>query len=352
MTTTPLKALNLIRAETGNWDGTFTEGCGHSMLSSGLMSPDANRANPGGFTVFMFHPKTVGMGTKAFDSKMASLREYFGVDVDDSTIAYYAKQGYFHPTNSHDLKIQLQTAKNMLELLTCRDSIATKGLTYILDPNRWCNLATMIYERFQSEPSFGSKFLYSVDRALQTFFERMTSSTPVSEADGPQYLVYKARKLMDKVSDGETLTIALPKVLTATAREPLAKKAKTATTAVTKTKATTKRPKATAVQHSSKEHINDDAHTAWLVPEGVDYLSLFKNRAPGAKNWPKFYDSRLVPNPKTRQPRAASLYVRFQMTGTVGCTLAHVPKSEMTVPEFQQADRIIMEALAAKTTAP
>ena len=185
MTTTPQKALNLlVRAETGNWEGTFTEGCGHSMLSSGLLSPEANRANPGGFTVFMFHPKTVDMGAKAFDSKTASLREYFGVDVDDSTIAYYAKQCYFHPTNSHDLRIQLQTAKNMIELLTCKDSIATKGLAFILDPQRWCRLTTLIHDRFKSEPNFGSKFLYSVDRALHTFFERLSTEPALSAEDG------------------------------------------------------------------------------------------------------------------------------------------------------------------------
>ena len=69
----------------------------------------------------MFHPKTVDMGGNAFDTNTATLREYFGMDVEDATVAYYAKQGVFHPTNSHDLRIQLETALEMLELLTGPD---------------------------------------------------------------------------------------------------------------------------------------------------------------------------------------------------------------------------------------
>jgi hypothetical protein len=85
----------------------------------------------------MFHPKSADMGTKAFDKNTARLQEYFDMDVEDDTIAYYAKQGYFHPKNPSDLRIQLQTAHDILELLTCKKSIATKGLAYIFQPRQW-----------------------------------------------------------------------------------------------------------------------------------------------------------------------------------------------------------------------
>ena len=65
----------------------------------------------------MFNPKTVGMGARAFDSTTATLREYFGMDVDDTTVEYYAKQGFFHATNQHDMRVQVQTALDMLEFL-------------------------------------------------------------------------------------------------------------------------------------------------------------------------------------------------------------------------------------------
>jgi hypothetical protein len=121
-------SVSLLRAATRAWEGTFSDGCCHRLLANGFLSTESNPANPGGFTVFMFHPKTVDMGTKAFDSTTATLREYFGMDVDDSTVEYYAKQGFFHATNQHDLRVQLQTALEMLELLTCKNSIATNGL--------------------------------------------------------------------------------------------------------------------------------------------------------------------------------------------------------------------------------
>jgi hypothetical protein len=35
----------------------------------------------------MFHPKSVDMGTKAFNKNTARLREYFDIDVEDNAIA-------------------------------------------------------------------------------------------------------------------------------------------------------------------------------------------------------------------------------------------------------------------------
>ena len=115
------------------------------------------------------------MGTKAFDSTTtATLREYFGMDVDETTVEYYAKQGFFHATNQHDLRVQLQTALEMLELLACKNSITTRGLHYILEPKRWRRFFTIMHGRFVMDKSFGTKFLYSIDQALQLFFERVS----------------------------------------------------------------------------------------------------------------------------------------------------------------------------------
>ena len=111
------KAVGQLKKETRNWAGTLSEGCCHGLLSTGLLSEETNRANPGGFTIFMFHPKTVDMDNNAFDKSTVRLREYFDMEVTDETIAFYAKQGFFHPTNPNDMRIQLQTAHNMLELL-------------------------------------------------------------------------------------------------------------------------------------------------------------------------------------------------------------------------------------------
>ena len=114
-------------------------------------------------------------------------------------------------------------------------------------------------------------------------------------------------------------------------------------------KAAVKPTRAASYRHpASDEHVNDDYHADWIVAKGIDFLELFPDRAPGAKRWPKFTDTRLPK--KNKQPRAAPLCVRFQMTGRCkyGCTMAHIGASTMTMPEFNQADRLIKAALKAK----
>ena len=350
MTTGPLKAIGLLRAATRSWEGTFSEGCCHQLLSTGFLSQNSNLANPGGFTVFMFHPKTMDMGTKGFDKNTARLREYFDMDVEDDTIAYYAKQGFFHPKNPNDLRTQLQTAHDMLELLTCEKSIATVGLAYILEPKRWRKMITILNDRFRTQPTFGSKFVYSIDRTLQNFFDQVTDCDDIATEGDPTYLVRKAQELIEKVVDGVTLAIELPAALLSTpktAAELEAKKAKTTTKGTKKSESpsSSSGPRRKLV-HSSDEHINSEPHASWLVAPGVDYLGLFADRAPGSRKWPKVADARLAR--KGRPVVSAPMCVRFQMTGKCvqGCTLAHFLPTTMTAPEFNQADRIMKEILA------
>ena len=353
MTKTPQKAVGQLKTETRDWPGTFSEGCCHRLLSTGLLSEEANRANPGGFTLFMFHPKTVEMGSKGFDKNTARLREYFDMEVTDETIEFYAKQGFFHPKNPHDMRIQLQTAHDMLELLTCKGTIAAAGLAYVLDPNRWDRVVTILHDRFQTEEQFGSKFVYSMDRTLQVFLDRVSRSTDIARDVDAGYLLRAATELMDHVERGITIAINLPVALSpkgstrATGDGSIGSPSKKARTTATPPKDTPK-PAGRAYHHPSDEHVNDDTHAEWLVPAGVDFQSLFPDRAPGAKRWPKFTDHRLPK--KNKQPRAAPLCVRFQMAARCryGCMLAHVGASLMTMPEFKQTDRLMKEALKSE----
>ena len=350
MMKTPQKAvLGQLKTETRDWAGTFSEGCCHRLLSTGQLSEETNQANPGRFTIFMFHPKTVDMGNKAFDKSTARLREYFEIEVTDLTIPFYAKQGFFHLTNPNDMRIQLQTAHDMLELLTCARLIAAKGLSYILEPSRWDRVVTLLHDRFQTEPQFGSKFVYSVNRTLQVFLDRVSRSRDVSLDIDAHYLKRAASELMmDQIERGITIAVNLslalsPKktIVSNTAPGgPSTKKAKMDSKVAAKTPT-----KASNYRHPLDKHVNSDAHTELIVAKGVDFLELFPNGAPGAKRWPKFTDTRLPK--KNKQPRAAPLCVRFQMTGRCkqGCSMAHVGASTMTMPEFNQTDRLIKEAL-------
>ena len=352
MMKTPQKAVGQLKSETRDWAGTFSEGCCHRLLSTGLLSEETNRANPGGFTIFMFHPKTVDMGNKAFDKSTAKLREYFDMEVTDATIAFYAKQGFFHPANPNNMRVQLQTAHDMLELLTCKRSIATRGLAYILEPSRWDRIVTLLHDRFQTETQFGSKFVYSIDRTLQVFLDRVSRSRDIALDIDAHYLEKAATELMDQIERGITIAINLPLALSpkkasGTSESGSGSPSKKARTA--KPKAAVKPTRAASYRHpASDEHVNDDYHADWIVAKGIDFLELFPDRAPGAKRWPKFTDTRLPK--KNKQPRAAPLCVRFQMTGRCkyGCIMAHIGASTMTMPEFNQADRLIKAALKAK----
>jgi hypothetical protein len=343
MTSSPQKAIGVIKVETGDWEGTFSDGSFHRFLSNGFLSLEASRGIPGGFTVFMFHPKTIDMGGKAFDTHTATLREYFDLDVEDTTIAYYAKQGFFHPTNPHDLRIQLEAAMEMLELLTCPNSIATHGLQYILHPKMWRRYSTRMHDRFLGDKSFGSQFLYTIDLSLQTFFDRM-----VREEECTTFLVEKAAELMEKLQSGSTLGIQLPSVLmsrndAAISPSP-AKRSKTEKSGTTEP---TARPSKRTFRLGTEEHANSHPHKAWLAPTGTDFLDLFPDRAPGKINWPKIIDERLPKKKKANRP--APLCVRFQMTKQCiyGCSLAHTFAKDMPTAVFNQADRHFKQALAA-----
>ena len=72
---TPQKAISLLQSEARDWEGTFSPGAMHKLLSNGFLSQEANRANPGGFTIFSFFPKTVEVHGKGTGNEL--LREYY-----------------------------------------------------------------------------------------------------------------------------------------------------------------------------------------------------------------------------------------------------------------------------------
>lgn len=131
---------------------------------------------------------------------------------------------------------------------------------------------------------------------------------------------------MDQIEQGITIAINLPLALspkkasvTSGGGSPL-KKTRTA-----EPKAAVKPTRATSYRHPSDEHVNDDDHAKWIVAKGVDFQDLFPDRAPGAKRWPIIFTNTRLPK-KNKQPRAAPLCVRFQMTGrTVQAWMYHGP---------------------------
>ena len=346
----PQKAINLLLSETRDWEGTFSEGSLHKMLSHGFLSPDANRANPGGFTIFMFYPKTADTGGKAFGGKGSTelLREYLGMDVEESTLEYYMKQGYYTPSTPNDLRVQLQTGLDMLQLLTCDGSIAGRGIAHVLDPRRWRRMTTVLNDRFQSEPEFGAKFCYTLDRHLQTFFDKVTRwGDEIAEEGQPRYLSSKADELIEKLEDGQGLNVVLPMALRTTKSESTTPKKR----AVSETKTDrTKKAKSTAPANSidlTASHVNSEIVSEWKLPPGVQFLDLFNAKMPGLKGWPVLMDTR-IPKQQSRNQKAP-MCVKFQVSGQckLGCSLAHVRVSDMPNEARAKADALFKTVYAA-----
>ena len=346
MSKTPQKAINLIQSETRDWEGTFSVGGFHRMLSHGFMSNEPNRANPGGFTLFMFHPKTVELGGgKTGGNSNALLREYLGMEIEEETLEYYAKQGYFMPSNQNDLRIQLQTALHTLELLTCDESIATKGLAYVLEPKRWARLTTNMNDRFKTEPEFGAKFCYTLDRHLQIFFDKMTRWEDIQNDGDQHYLVGKAEDLVERIEDGRGLNIVLPAVLKgkggATSDDVGKRGTKNKSPNTTTTEAKKKKTSEATKGTGSTDHDNTERISEWCLPTGMSFNELFKS---GAKNWPSFFDKR-IPT-KSKKTQIAPMCVRFQAKGVCKrvCQLAHVRAADMTSLEREKVENLFKAA--------
>jgi hypothetical protein len=326
---TPQKAINLLQSETRDWEGTFSVGGFHRMLSNGFLSQDPNRANPGGFTIFMFHPKTVDLA-KGGKGGNELLREYLGMDVDEATLEFYAKQGFYTPSTPHDLRVQLQTALDMLELLTCDGTIAGKGLAHVLETNRWAQLTTILNDRFKSEKDFGAKFCYSLDRHLQTFFNKVTRWEDMATEGQPRYLSNKAEELIERLEDGQGLNVVLPLALSTNNATTSADKPKRAG-AVTPDTSSKKKKAAggTAPAKDSGNHSNTEPVAAWALPAGIAYLDLFGSKMPGLKGWPVLLDTR-IPK-RLNKTQKAPMCVRFQSMGKCqqSCSLAHIASSDM-----------------------
>jgi hypothetical protein len=350
---TPQKAFNLIQSETRDWEGTFSAGGFHKLLSHGFLSQDPNRANPGGFTIFMFYPKTVDLGVKGEKGSNELLREYLGMEVSEATLEFYMKQGFYTPSSPSDLRIQLQTALDMLELLTCDGTIAGKGLAFILEPGSWARMSTILNDRFRTEKDFGAKFCYTLDRHLQTFLNKMTRWEDVATDGQPRYLVNKAEELLERLEDGQGLNIILPVSLSGTMTSPEGKKRSVTAATVTPDKAGKKNKSGTSATSTNDDpepgapHVNTDPVDTWALPSGTKYLDLFDAKMPALKGWPILLDAR-IPK-KHNRAQKAPMCVRFQALGKCkqGCSLAHIAGALMPDDARSKVDSLFRAAYSS-----
>ena len=329
---TPLRATNLIAHESRKWKGTFSSSGLTRFLAGGYISQEGSQGEPGGFTAFMFHPRsplTKGTSTESALKGRGRIREFFALDADEDTLKFYQKKEFFVPTSENELKIVLQTWHDLLVLMTVKDSIATEGLSLILE--RYDDHYQVIQEMFASSADFGLTVLVILDNHLQKFFEMVSDMENVTKASSRQrdFLWRQATEFLEGLENRRPPSVVIPQCLRRTPTNtkegpasvdgpaPASKKQKTSNDATGKT----------AREKSKEKPVptnNKEPQPAWSIPEGKKYLDFFTTGGENEAGWPKLYDA--------RADRTRGMCIRYQAKGvcTTKCTLAHVVKSKLS----------------------
>jgi hypothetical protein len=149
-----------------HWSGQVSKGGLINFLSSGFEAHDIDE-QPGGFTLFMFLPRSKK------DRELA-IRSVFGEGkVDDNTVKYHMKNILFLAKTMEQGERQIKTGIKFLEKLTYRDSIGTYGFAYglwLIEHHRRLFDKALKHDRI-----FIVKFIYLLDQVFQNFVNCLRS---------------------------------------------------------------------------------------------------------------------------------------------------------------------------------
>jgi hypothetical protein len=327
----PHRTANLLAHESRNWKGTFSAAGLSRFLAGGYLSQEGGHGEPGGFTAFMFHPKspsTKGTSTESAIKGKGRIREFFDLDADEETIKFYQKKEFFVPTSEPELKIVLQTWHDLLVLLTVKDTIAAEGLSLILE--KYDSYYQVIQEMFASSKDFGLTVLVILDNHLQRFFEMVSEMDDMSKATARQrdFLWLQASDFLAGLDNRQPPSVVIPQCLRST---PSGIKNVPGITATADNDDPSPSKKRRLAKKAKREQgasnvTNKEPQQAWSIPEGKAYDDFFKTEGGGVNdlNWPKMADA--------RHDWDKRMCVRFQVKGkcTSQCSLAHTLKSKMS----------------------
>jgi hypothetical protein len=317
----PHRATNLIAQDTRKWKGTFSASGLSRFLAGGYASQEGSQGEPGGFTAFMFHPKTPnGNLTESMIKGKGRVREFFSLEAEDETVKFYQKKEFFVPTTENELQIVLQTWHDLLELLTVEGSIATEGLALILE--KFDDHYQVIQEMFISIEDFGLSVLVILDNQLQKFFEMVSEMDDVKKASSRQrdFLWRQASDFLDDLDNRKPPSVVIPQCLQ---RTPTTYDGDKGSSADGKKRKAPEEPGEKTKQRLRKA-LNKEPQQAWSIPEGKSYLDFFGDDSPNHYGWPKLVDQR-AEGPRT-------MCAKFQVKGQykTGCKLAHVVRSKLS----------------------
>jgi hypothetical protein len=335
----PHKAIQLVQSRTQLWKGTFSHPPFFRFMATGFMSTSEDETIPGGFTFFMFHPRTKSVtGFKSFMMDKHAVREALGQDMPDDAVKAYMAAGFYEPTDENELDVMLQTAKKMLELIlapTQDGTVATEGIDHVISH---INGHTTLYNRrFQQDPKFGTKLLYLMDRTMQEYFKKLSGVPPndVPSAEIQNFLKTRASSITGNLDQGLTLAVELPPCflqIDVGDEQPLVS---SSTNAQHQQQQQLQQQQ---LQQQQQKDSNPEKVPTWLLPQGKNYQDAFPKDSPLLKGWPKLGD--------TRNPKKRFLCVKYQAKGfcQTNCPRAHVPVTAMPAAAKQFCDTRFQQA--------
>jgi hypothetical protein len=329
----PTAAVNRILSEMRSWQGGVSISGLHRFFANGFMSQENNAADVGGLSIFLCFPKTQDSGPVAFNQDRAQLCDHLDLDTDEATLKFYLKKEFTVAKDVHKLQIQIETFCNLLELLTCHDSVVTQGLSVVL--REFKSHYTMIQEMLL--PRFRLKFLYSLDRQVQRFLEQVSSLKVVAAAHHSlrQFLIQKAEALLEGIAGGIAPSIMQPASLARPNNEKSSPMGDS--TSVPADRAKDKAP--AKEKPTPKGPVqNPEVNPTWAMPAGSTYEGLFQAPSPNLGGWP------LIKDPQHKRPKP--LCIRYQALGKcqANCYLGHIQKTQMSPQDVSAADALFKTA--------
>jgi hypothetical protein len=123
-----MRVINIVRQATSLWGGSISDKSLLQFLCSGYLAPDVNR-EPDSMTSLRFVPHHE---RQRFEDKSNAatdnMRAMFGEKtLDEDSIKRYTKKQFFLPSRIEDWATQLNSVIRSIDLLTCKDGIASEA---------------------------------------------------------------------------------------------------------------------------------------------------------------------------------------------------------------------------------
>ena len=348
----PNRAINRIEQAGRGWDGLPSQNGMIEFFSRGFLAQDVLE-EPGGFTIFMCQPRD-HIAQKTDMEKKQAYQDIFGSgELSEETLKAFVKKDWFVPADRYEAMEQLSVAISFLDLLTSNRGIASVGFRHglrLLKEN-----STIVKAELRRDKLFLWKYQHLLDAVFQRFCERLSRLSrlrePLREAKRDRLDRLQVEMIDSALGNffelGHSPALSLPGSIERfaakgrdKARSPNQEKKK-GEDGGKKPKLAEQAPKENASAKKVGWHVaNPSKETAWSLPEGVDFNSLFgKGMFENQKGFPKFKHH--------ARSGDASMCLRYQILGKCHggkeCRGAHIPPDQMKAEDKAAVDVRIKE---------